>query len=130
MIIPEDGHGARNEKSWALAGGDTEMKPLISGRRIINCMEIQAPNDRPPIQHPEAFAETITNNDTMHTIFQYVEMVAETSQPVLVTGETGVGKELIAQALHTLSGREGPFIDVNVAGVDDNIFSEIGRAHV
>src|SRR3990167_4348207 len=51
MIIPEAGHGARNEKSWRLAGCDTEMKPLISGRRIINCMPIQAPNEKPAIQH-------------------------------------------------------------------------------
>ena len=33
-----------------LAGGDTEMKPLISGRRISSCMPIQAPNEKPAIQ--------------------------------------------------------------------------------
>ena len=53
-IMPEAGHGARKEKSCMLAGGATEMKPLISGRRIINCMVIQAPKEKPPIQHPVA----------------------------------------------------------------------------
>ena len=50
MIIPDAGHGARKEKSCWLAGGAMEMKPLISGRRIINCMATQAPKEKPAIQ--------------------------------------------------------------------------------
>jgi transcriptional regulator with GAF, ATPase, and Fis domain len=43
----------------------------------------------------------------MLILFQYVESIATTSQPVLVQGETGVGKELIARAIHRLSGLKG-----------------------
>ena len=50
MIRPDAGQGARNEKSWVVAGGVTEMKPRISGRRIINCMATQAPKEKPAIQ--------------------------------------------------------------------------------
>ena len=51
---PEDGQGARNEKSKRLAGAATEMKPSISGRRIRSCMPIQAPNEMPAIQQARA----------------------------------------------------------------------------
>ena len=47
----------------------------------------------------------------------------------MITGETGVGKELIARALHTLSTRAGAFVPVNVAGLDDNVFSDTLFGH-
>jgi hypothetical protein len=50
MIRPEDGQGARKEKSYMFAGGETEMKPVISGRRIRSCMPIQAPKEKPATQ--------------------------------------------------------------------------------
>jgi Sigma-54 interaction domain/FHA domain len=45
--------------------------------------------------------------------FQQVEAVAPSSIPVVIRGESGTGKEVIASALHTLSGRQGPFQPVN-----------------
>ncbi len=73
---------------------------------------------------PEAFSEIITNNPAMHALFRYCEGIARSQWPVLVTGETGVGKELLARAIHVLSGRKGPFVAVNAAGLDDNVFSD------
>ncbi len=82
------------------------------------------------IKKPEAFAENITSNKEMLTIFLYIESIAQTSQPVLITGETGVGKELIAGSIHSLSGLKGRFITVNVAGFDDNLFSDALFGHI
>ena len=65
----------------------------------------------------------------MHAVFQYCEAVAPGHEPVLVTGETGTGKELVARALHSLSGRQGPFVAVNVAGVDDQVFTDTLFGH-
>lgn len=81
------------------------------------------------IEHPEAFNEIITQDSAMRSIFQYTEAIAGTSMPVLITGETGVGKELIANAIHKLSGRRGEFVPVNVAGVDDQLFSDTLFGH-
>ncbi len=82
------------------------------------------------IKKPEAFAEIITNSKEMLSIFIYIESIAQSSQPVLITGETGVGKELIARSIHSLSGLKGRFITVNVAGLDDNLFSDALFGHI
>ena len=60
----------------------------------------------------------------MRSLFVIAECIARTSEPVLITGETGVGKNLLAQAIHDVSGREGRFVEVNVAGLDDTLFSD------
>lgn len=65
----------------------------------------------------------------MLSIFQDLESVSLTSQPILITGETGVGKELIAKAIHRLSGLMGKFLAVNVAGLDDFVFSDTLFGH-
>jgi DNA-binding NtrC family response regulator len=81
------------------------------------------------VNNPEAFKEIITNDAKMKSIFQYIEVIAPSPEPVLITGETGVGKELIAKVIHKLSNRKGDFVAVNVAGVDDNIFSDTLFGH-
>ena len=81
------------------------------------------------LEQPEAFAGIITQDRRMKSIFQYTETVARTDLPVLITGETGVGKELIAAAIHKLSGREGDFVSVNIAGLDDQLFSDTLFGH-
>jgi two-component system nitrogen regulation response regulator GlnG len=78
---------------------------------------------------PQAFAAIVTRDSVIHSIFKYVEAIANTSQPVLITGETGTGKELIARAIHALSGRGGKFIGENVAGLDDTLFSDTLFGH-
>jgi DNA-binding NtrC family response regulator len=58
-----------------------------------------------------------------------VEAVAASPRPLLITGETGVGKELVARAVHALSGRKGNFVPVNVAGLDDHVFADTLFGH-
>jgi two-component system, NtrC family, nitrogen regulation response regulator GlnG len=77
----------------------------------------------------EVFAEIITQDHAMLALFRYAEAVARYTHPVLITGETGTGKELVARALHRLSGRCGEFVAVNVAGLDDTMFSDTLFGH-
>ncbi|NIY18432.1 MAG: AAA domain-containing protein, partial [Nitrospinaceae bacterium] len=80
--------------------------------------------------HPEAFADIVTADKTMHALFQYIEAVSTTPQPILITGETGAGKELIARSIHDVSKRRGKYVPVNIAGLDDNVFSDTLFGHV
>jgi DNA-binding NtrC family response regulator len=78
---------------------------------------------------PGAFAGIVTQSKKMRGIFQYIEAIASSRQPVLITGETGVGKELLARAVHSVSGVPGPFISLNAAGLDDFMFSDTLFGH-
>ena len=81
------------------------------------------------LRHPDVFATMVTGNKKMRAIFQYMEVVAGTRQPIMITGETGVGKELVARAIHQLSGRKGNYVALNVAGLDDMMFSDTLFGH-
>jgi DNA-binding NtrC family response regulator len=82
------------------------------------------------LEHPAAFEAFVTQDKAMRAIFHYVEAVARGVQPVLVTGESGTGKELVARSLHLASGRRGELVAVNVAGLDDAVFSDTLFGHV
>jgi DNA-binding NtrC family response regulator len=84
----------------------------------------------PEAKRLELFASIITADQQMFKIFNYIEAIAPSSQPVLITGETGVGKELAARAIHAASSRKGSFIAVNVAGLDDDVFADTLFGHV
>jgi two-component system, NtrC family, response regulator HydG len=84
-------------------------------------------NDR--LEHPDAFEGVSTRSKKMRAVLQYIEVIAESTQPVLITGETGVGKELAACAVAKLSSRAGKFVTVNVAGLDDSMFSDTLFGH-
>jgi len=81
------------------------------------------------LEHEEVFRPIITKSKKMRAIFQYVEAIERSVEPALISGETGVGKELIARSIHELSGITGEFIAVNVAGLDDNMFSDTLFGH-
>ena len=81
------------------------------------------------LTNKEAFAPIVTRNKRMRALFNYLESIAPSDQPVLVGGETGVGKELFARAIHDLSGVRGPFVPVNIAGLDDQMFSDALFGH-
>jgi DNA-binding NtrC family response regulator len=114
-----------------------DARLLTTIRHAIQIREMRNENDllkrsllSDQLEHPEAFAEIITNHPAMRGIFKYAEAIAPTPLPVLITGETGVGKELVAKALHHLSRRQGEFVAINVAGVDDDFFSDTLFGHL
>jgi DNA-binding NtrC family response regulator len=82
------------------------------------------------LENPGAFVNVVTNNAKMHALFRYVEAIAPSRRAVLITGETGVGKELIARAVHELSKRKGELVAISVAALDDNLFSDTLFGHV
>ncbi|TFH86015.1 sigma-54-dependent Fis family transcriptional regulator [Billgrantia azerbaijanica] len=115
----------------------TEENRLIDGiHRAIRMQEMRLENQgmrrrflSDTLDRPEVFADIITRDKGMRSVFQYLEAVAVSSQPVLISGESGTGKEAIARAIHTLSGRSGAMVSVNVAGLDDSIFADTLFGH-
>jgi DNA-binding NtrC family response regulator len=115
-----------------------ERNRFVSGiKRMLELRQLQRENQSLKqhllsdlIEYPQAFSHIVTQNHTMLSIFKYIETVAESHEPVLITGETGVGKEPVARAIHSLSRRQGQFVSVNVAGLDDNVFSDTLFGHI
>jgi transcriptional regulator with PAS, ATPase and Fis domain len=81
------------------------------------------------LNRPEAFSEIVTNNELMLSKFKYIEAIAENDNPVLITGESGVGKELVARVIHQLSRRRGKFVPENIAGLDDTMIADTLFGH-
>ncbi len=68
------------------------------------------------------FYGIIGESDVMKRIFQVISVVAESDATVLIEGETGTGKELVASAIHQLSKRKkGPFIRINCAAIPSGL---------
>ncbi len=115
-----------------------EEERLVNGvLRSIKMLELQRENLELSTQFlsdtlhcPEAFQAIVTQDPAMLAIFKYLELVTKSNQPILVTGESGVGKELFARAIHLCGTCSGPLVPVNVAGLDDTIFADTLFGHV
>ena len=77
-----------------------------------------------------AFSAINTINPQMKKIFKYCEVVTCSSQPILISGETGTGKELIAKAIYKYGNFKGNFIPVNTAGLDTQMFTDTLFGHI
>jgi two-component system NtrC family response regulator len=71
---------------------------------------------------PEAFEEMLGASPQMQAVFGFVRKVATTSAPVLILGENGTGKEMVARALHRRSRQSsGPFVPINCNAIPENL---------
>ena len=69
------------------------------------------------------FSDIITDNPAVYKVFELVEIFAPTSETVLIAGETGTGKDMIARKIHELSPRRNnPFVAVNLASISPSLF--------
>ncbi|MBD3166748.1 response regulator, partial [bacterium] len=79
-------------------------KLLTTVRRALEFNDLRVENERlkqkmlsDRMERPDAFADIITRNAEMLRMFRYIDAVAESGEAVLISGETGVGKELVAR---------------------------------
>jgi len=73
-------------------------------------------------QQEVVFGGFVAQSEIMRELFTHIEDVAPSSTPILITGETGVGKEMVAQAIH-MNGEqaEGPFIAINCGALSETL---------
>ncbi len=121
---------------------DYRVKPLNMEELLIvifkalerkNFLEIQRIGKQkkiPDLVYPEAFAPIITQSEKMLQIMKEAELHAASKVPVLITGETGTGKELLAQAIHRASSRAGrTYTPVNMSSINATLFESEFYGH-
>jgi DNA-binding NtrC family response regulator len=81
-------------------------------------LQVEVRRLRKAVEAAHGFGELLGTSPPMLRIYDLLSRVAESDTSVLVTGETGTGKELVARALHHQGGRrDGPFVTVNCAAM-------------
>src|SRR5690348_14992810 len=130
-IIAMTEHDARELAVAAvgLGAADFYHKPLDAGvlsivvRRAFRIRELEEENWRLREQTGAMALEGIIGvSDAMRQLCRSIEKVAPTSATVLLLGDSGTGKELLARALHRLSGRSHqPFVAINCAAIPDTL---------
>jgi two-component system response regulator AtoC len=76
---------------------------------------------RDEIRKEHKFEDILAKSGKMQDIFRTIAKIAEYKTTVLVTGESGAGKELVARAIHRRSKRSGPFVAVNCGAIPENL---------
>lgn len=76
---------------------------------------------REEMRKEHRFEDILAKSAAMAQIFRTVSKIATYKTTALITGESGVGKELVARAIHRVSGRTGPFVAVNCGAIPENL---------
>jgi two-component system response regulator AtoC len=77
---------------------------------------------RQEIRDKSRFEDLLAKSDSMQAVFKTVAKIADFKTTALITGESGVGKELVARAIHHRSSRKnGPFVAVNCGAIPENL---------
>ncbi|MGF1508741.1 MAG: sigma-54 interaction domain-containing protein [Myxococcota bacterium] len=98
------------------------------GRLILGQTEVDF-RIRRPLESDRVFG-MVGKGPAMQDLFHSLPRMAASSEPVLVTAETGCGKELVAQALHAESGRTGPFLALNCGAFSSQLIESELFGHV
>jgi DNA-binding NtrC family response regulator len=117
-------------EAMKLGAADYVTKPFepdalrIKVRRLLerNALEQELVRLRDEVARRSRFGRMIGRCDAMQEVFRTVERLAVSKASVLIHGETGAGKELVARALHEHGPRaDGPFVAVNCAAIPDTL---------
>ena len=95
----------------------------LERKRLLEIVELSKEQIHAKPADPAAFRSIITRSSKINNLLREAELHALSEMPVLITGETGTGKELLARAIHEVSPRaEGPFTPINMASLSESLF--------
>ncbi|MDB5308352.1 MAG: zraR 9 [Gemmataceae bacterium] len=132
-VIVTTGHGTVPEAVEAMKMGayDFLVKPPDPQRLILlvkRALRERALQDevtalREQIHGRHTFLNVLSKSQKMYDVFELVSQISDTTSTVLITGETGTGKEQVARAIHeaSIDRRPGPFVAVNCAAFNENL---------
>jgi DNA-binding NtrC family response regulator len=139
-VIVQTAHGGIDNVVSAMRAGahDFVVKPVgaerlqVSLRNALNASALKGELQR--IKHSRegklTFKDIVTRSETMEKVLRAAKKAAVSSIPVLIEGESGVGKELIARAVHGSSERTSkPFVAVNCGAIPENLVESILFGH-
>ena len=139
-VIVQTAHGGIDNVVSAMRAGavDFFVKPVgaerlqVSLRNALNASALEGELNR--IKHSRSgtlgFKDIITKSPGMLAVLRMAEKAAASTIPVLIAGESGVGKELIARAIHGSSERRSkPFVAVNCGAMPENLIESILFGH-
>src|ERR1700754_1277730 len=139
-VIVQTAHGGIDNVVSAMRAGahDFVVKPVgierlqVSLRNALNPSPLKGELQR--IRHSRegklTFADIITRSEAMAAVLRTAQKAAGSTIPVLIEGESGVGKELFARAIHGTGERAAkPFVAVNCGAIPDNLVESILFGH-
>ena len=139
-VIVQTAHGGIDNVVSAMRAGaqDFVVKPVgverlqVSLRNALNTSALKGELQR--IRHSRegrlTFADIITRSEAMTGVLRIAQKAAASTIPVLIEGESGVGKELFARAIHGSGERKSkPFVAVNCGAIPDNLVESILFGH-
>src|SRR5436309_6549564 len=139
-VIVQTAHGGIDNVVSAMRAGaqDFVVKPVgierlqVSLRNALNASALKGELQR--IKHSRegrlTFADIITRSETMAGVLRTAQKAASSTIPVLLEGDSGVGKELFARAIHGTGERKSkPFVAVNCGAIPDNLVESILFGH-
>jgi DNA-binding NtrC family response regulator len=130
IVLSSDSKKATALKVIDSGSYDYFIKPIDSDvlrlliERAVEKVHIQRENRllRDEISRKTGLGDLIGSTDSMHHVFESIKRMARATTNVIIRGESGVGKELVAHALHTQSPRRNhPFVSVNCAALPEGL---------
>jgi DNA-binding NtrC family response regulator len=123
--------GARDfiEKPWDNARLLATLRSQVElGRALRSTQRLEGENQ---LLRPDGTTELIAESPAMAPVLQLMRRVAASDANILLTGEHGTGKEVVARWIHAASGRgAGPFVAVNLGGLSEGVFESEMFGHV
>ncbi|WP_110174412.1 sigma-54-dependent transcriptional regulator [Luteitalea pratensis] len=141
LVLVVTGHGSIRAAVDAIRQGaaDFVTKPFqlaeldLALGRAIERQRLQAENTylREQLRERYRLAQLVGRSPAMQEVFKIVETVAPTNSTILILGETGTGKELVARAIHQISTRSGEkFVALNCSAIPESLLEAELFGHV
>jgi transcriptional regulator with GAF, ATPase, and Fis domain len=108
--------GVMIRDAWARSG-----QTLTLGSTTLRLETNLQSHPATPLTNATRFGQVVGASSAMRRLYPLIERIARSTMPVIIEGETGTGKEILAESMHEMSGRAGPFVVFDCTTVSPNL---------